>query len=184
MQKDRIKWNANYRDREYPTEPSDIVTEFYSLAPLGRALDIAAGTGRNAFFLARQGFTVDAVDISDVALRRLSDRHPNINPICADFDDFVIPKERYSLIININFLDRNLIPDICDGLVQGGMLIFETLRVDNEKKTGGPHDKDHLLRENELLRLFFSLRIIYYQESQRVSMKHQDPIASLVAFKT
>ena len=134
MQKDRIKWNAKYRDNEYPTEPSDIVTQFYSLAPLGRALDIAAGTGRNALFLARQGFTVDAVDISDVALRRLSDKHPNINPICADFDDFSIPKDRYGLIININFLDRNLVPGICEGLIQGGMLIFETLRVDSEKK--------------------------------------------------
>jgi len=182
MQKDRMRWNQKYLKHEYPTEVSRIVARFFKSAPKGHALDLAAGTGRNALFLAHQGFKVDAVDISDVGLKTFSGRHPHLYPICADLDLFHIPKERYHLIININFLDRRLVPAICEGLVTGGVLIFETLRRGSQKEKG-LYNKDHLLRDNELLHLFLSLKIIYYEEIKKMRKTYRDCMASLVAVK-
>ena len=90
MQKDRVKWNEKHRKKRFSAEPSLIVKKYCRSAPIGKALDIAAGNGRNAVFLANQGFDVEAVDISDQALIRLSGRHPNVRPVCADLDYFDI----------------------------------------------------------------------------------------------
>jgi 2-polyprenyl-3-methyl-5-hydroxy-6-metoxy-1,4-benzoquinol methylase len=68
MRQDRIKWNEKYRKQYHPTDVTGVVKRFYHLAPGKKALDIAAGNGRNAVFLSRNGFSVDAVDISEVGL--------------------------------------------------------------------------------------------------------------------
>ncbi|MBM4278855.1 MAG: class I SAM-dependent methyltransferase [Deltaproteobacteria bacterium] len=72
--------------------------------PNGKALDLAAGEGRNAVFLARNGFEVDAVDISRIGLKKakkLSEKAGvKIQTICADLKIFPIEKEKYNLIAN------------------------------------------------------------------------------------
>jgi 2-polyprenyl-3-methyl-5-hydroxy-6-metoxy-1,4-benzoquinol methylase len=68
MLRDRLKWNEKYQSQSYPDEPAAIVKQYVELAGGKNALDIAAGNGRNALFLARQGFVVDAVDIADTGL--------------------------------------------------------------------------------------------------------------------
>src|SRR5690606_24946905 len=74
-QEDRIRWDQRYRDGAYATHehPSAFLRE--RLPWIGRpqpgsmALDLACGRGRNALFLARHGFHVDALDISAEALQ-------------------------------------------------------------------------------------------------------------------
>lgn len=72
---DRTHWNARYARHGFVwstrANPS-VVTEAGSLAP-GNALDLAAGEGRNAVWLAEQGWNVRAVDFSDVALRKAAE---------------------------------------------------------------------------------------------------------------
>lgn len=126
MHRDRIKWNDKYLQHEFSTDPSRIVTKHYALSCPGKALDIAAGTGRNSIFLAKHGFSVEAVDISDVGLGQISGLYPDLHPLCVDLDPFDIPSERYILILNIRFLNRRLFPFIVEGLVPGGILIFES----------------------------------------------------------
>ena len=66
---DSNDWNRRYADTElmWGAGPNRFVAEeLGELAP-GRALDLAAGEGRNAIWLAGRGWTVDAVDFSDVA---------------------------------------------------------------------------------------------------------------------
>jgi tellurite methyltransferase len=92
MWRDRIKWNEKYRQQDYPAEPSGIVKDFFGLAPGRTALDIAAGSGRNALFLAEHGFMVDAVDIAEEGLALVAGRHPAIRPICADLDTSTSPE--------------------------------------------------------------------------------------------
>lgn len=183
MQNDRKRWNEKYLRETEPLDPSPIVKKFYKLASGGNALDIAAGTGRNARFLAEKGFQVDAVDISDVGLKRISKRHPNLHPFCIDIDTFDIPRDRYSLIINIQFLSRRLFSYMRKGLVRGGILIVETYLEAPASESSSPLCRDYLLKENELLQVFRSLRIIFYQERKQRQRGEPRYFASLVALK-
>lgn len=182
MEEDRIRWNEKYRRRRYSRTPTDIVVRHFSLAGRGRALDLAAGTGKNALFLAEKGFEVDAVDISDVAMDDLAGRHPRVHAHCVDLDGYRIPRRRYRLVVNIRYLNRALFPGIVEALVPGGLLIFETF-------IGGPQAgdpgmrRDYLLRENELLHAFLSLRILRYAEKSVAPSEGPDQVASLVARK-
>lgn len=68
----REDWDIRYAGKEFlwTVEPNRFLTrELAHLAP-GRALDLAAGEGRNAVWLAEQGWTVQAVDFSPVAIEK------------------------------------------------------------------------------------------------------------------
>jgi tellurite methyltransferase len=149
----------------------------------GTHWDIGAGNGRNSLFLAEQGFVVDAVDISDVGLSLFAGRHPNARGLCADLDTFDLPRDRYGLIINIKYLNRRLFPQIRDGLVAGGVLIFETFLETSDQRVRQPSCRDHVLRKNELLHAFLSLQIIFYQEALNTHGPEPGCLASLVAVK-
>jgi ubiquinone/menaquinone biosynthesis C-methylase UbiE len=100
---DRTYWNDRYQDESFrlPAEPSRPLGEFADSLPDGRALDVATGTGRNALFLAERGNEVDAVDVSDVALRAARERaaerglDERINWIQADLDSYRVPAATY-----------------------------------------------------------------------------------------
>ncbi len=69
---DRDDWNQRYRTAElvWTAEPNRfLVAEVTGLSP-GRALDLAAGEGRNAVWLAEQGWAATAVDYSEVAMEK------------------------------------------------------------------------------------------------------------------
>jgi SAM-dependent methyltransferase len=66
-------WNRRYAKREWPPSPREPwppVVELISTLEPGRALDLGAGEGRNALWLAERGWRVTAVDLSRVALDR------------------------------------------------------------------------------------------------------------------
>ena len=183
MRRDRLKWNEKYQCQNQPDKPAEIVQQYFDLAGGKRALDIAAGNGRNALFLARQGFGVDAVDIADKGLAQFAGKHPGIHPICADLDDFDIPAKRYDLILNIKYLNRRLFPYIREGLVPGGILIFETFLDSQNPTKNQPRCRDYLLRENELLNAFSSLKIMYHKEAKDEKDAEAAWLASLVGIK-
>lgn len=74
-------------------------------------------------------------------------------------------------------------PYIQEGLVNGGLLIFETYVEDKGHPANQPSCRDYLLRNNELLHAFLPLHIIYYQERLFKNKKADEPIASLIAVK-
>src|SRR5260370_40408620 len=67
------EWDARYSERDgaiWSGRPNGrLVAEVAGLTP-GRALDVGCGEGADAIWLARRGWTVTAIDISDVAVRR------------------------------------------------------------------------------------------------------------------
>jgi 2-polyprenyl-3-methyl-5-hydroxy-6-metoxy-1,4-benzoquinol methylase len=67
------EWDARYSEGEgarWSGRPNGrLVAEVASLTP-GRALDVGCGEGADAIWLARRGWTVTAIDVSDVALIR------------------------------------------------------------------------------------------------------------------
>ena len=162
---------------------AEIVERFYHLAPGKKALDIAAGSGRNAVFLAFKGFSVDAVDISEIGLAEFAGKYPNINAICADLDQFEIPTVHYDLIVNVKFLNRRLFPYIQEGLKPGGVLIFQALLESVGSRNTPEHCRDYLLRTNELLHAFLAMRTIYYREAGNPDTNHSHQTATLVAIR-
>ena len=63
-------WNERYSAKEYAygTEPNTFLAAHFAHLPKGRVLSLAEGEGRNAVFLAQQGYAVTAVDGSQVGL--------------------------------------------------------------------------------------------------------------------
>lgn len=174
-QDDRRKWDARYAADPGAATPSAIIVDYWHLASVGKALDIACGNGRNSIFLAARGFAVDAVDISTVATDRLARRHPDIHVVNADLDHWSIPVNRYDLIVNIRFLDRRLLATIADGLKSGGVLIVETFVADAPDK--------YCLQSQELRWTFPSLRVVDYREQKTSASSRFDRTAHLVAVK-
>lgn len=162
-------WDARYAAGEYTSskEPNKLLVELLPILPKGRALDIACGEGRNAIFLAKNGYDVDAVDISGVAIKRgeetAKEGGVNVNFIQADMEKYEIPIENYNLITNFNYLQRTLVPGIKKGLKKGGAVVFETFTLE-QQAIGSPRNPEFLLKPNELLRLFEDLHIFFYRE--------------------
>lgn len=181
----RVEWDTRYSTGDHVPErdPSRLLVDFSYILPKGRALDIACGEGRNAIYLARHGYRVDAVDISEVAIKnaRTTAKGLDINFIVADLENFSIPEDTYDLIINFYYLQRSLIPEIRKGLKKGGLLVFETYTIEHQA-FGHPKNPDFLLKPNELLRLFNDLHIVYYREGATEG-EEKKAIASLVGRK-
>lgn len=183
MLRDRIEWNRKYRCESFSGQPAAIVAHHAHRATVGRALDVACGNGRNACYLARLGFTVDAVDIALEGLKRFACRPAGIQRICADLDDFVIPPGRYRLIVNTRFLSRRLFPALQEGLCPGGLLVFESYRTAPAGKSCGLHRREHLLNPDELRQAFSRLRIIVYREHPSLQADAPSMKVSLVAVR-
>jgi tellurite methyltransferase len=190
MKADQKRWDDRFGRKEFAfgKEPNPFLKKHIRLLPKGRALDIASGEGRNAVFLAQQGFEVDAVDISEKGLEKAQklarEKGVKINALSVDLDQYQIEKERYDLITNCYFLRRSLIPKIKKGLKKGGRVIFETYILEQRKLgTGGPKQAKYFLRTNELLRLFKNFRILFYREGIFKEGGRKKAVASLVAEK-
>jgi SAM-dependent methyltransferase len=168
---DRERWNQKYL-AGWKSSLHKTLLDFYRFAPLGRALEVACGTGENAVFLAKAGFVVDAVDISDIAIQKAKELARKegvyVNFICADLDHFVPEENAYELVVNFYYLNRSLIPKLKRALKQEGLIIFETY---NEKHTLVKKDfnPEYLLKEGELLQLFRDFEVLHYSESFNIS---------------
>ncbi|RPI92330.1 MAG: class I SAM-dependent methyltransferase, partial [Chloroflexi bacterium] len=127
-------------------------------SPGARALELACGLGHNAIWLAEQGYTVDALDISLQGLRHACATMQRrgvrgVNFIAADLDHFALPVYAYDLLIVFRFLDRDLFPAIRSCVRPGGRVIYETLNVRHLERMPdcSPH---HVLQLDELRRYF------------------------------
>jgi len=188
--KDKERWEARYDkpDRVYGTVPSDFLrAKIDNLPGEGLALDIASGEGRNSVFLAERGLEVIALDISESALRRClslaRERGVNVMTAVVDLTQFQIPKESFHTIINFNFLDRSLAAQMIDGLRPRGLLLFETMTID-QLRWKPDFNPEFLLSEGELQRMFSGLEIIEYAEKTIPSGDSFRCVASLLARKT
>lgn len=186
MKEDEIRWDKRYQLKTFPETANDLIRDFCHLGEKGRALDIAAGNGRNAAFLSDQGFWVDAVEISGVAINLVRKKDPLINCIHEDLDHFTPQPDAYDLIVNINFLNRRLFPHIKRALRKNGILIFQTF-LDRHFETGlqPAPNRDYYLHSNELLHTFLSLQVLFYKEEWVVRANGEKrEAAKLVARKT
>lgn len=160
----RSKWDALYNTKSYVfgKDPSQFLVQIKDKIKIGKVLDIAMGEGRNAVYLAKNGFNVEGVDISINAIKKArklaTDQHTSIKTIVADLSHYQIKPDTYDVIMNIDYLQRDLVPQIKKGLKKSGFIIFE-----NQINT--PQDKkEYYLEKGELKELFKEFNILIYQE--------------------
>ena len=149
----RAAWEHRQRVSGPPRAPEPSVVEWLDLLPRALALDLACGTGRHSLALARAGFKVVAIDYAEASLRALqttarAERLP-IWPLAADLSTFPLRRNRFDAILNVNFLDRALVPRLIGALRPGGALLFDTFLID-QAATGHPRNPDFMLRHYEL----------------------------------
>ena len=190
MRSDRERWNERFKGKGFAfgKDPNPFLKKYIRFLPKGKALDLAAGEGRNAVFLAQHGFDVDAVDISRKGLikakKLAGEMGVKVHALIADLDTYKIEKEKYDLIANLYFLKRSLIPKIKRGLKKGGRIIFETYILEHrEISAEGPKDRKYYLIPNELLWLFKDFRILFYREGIFKEGGKRKAVASLIAEK-
>jgi tellurite methyltransferase len=170
---DQSRWDHQYALSSGTDLPSSFLRQILDSdawdIPRGLALDVAAGTGRNAIFLAERGFRVVAIDISSIALdearRRAEKKSLAISWQQADLEQIELPHNTYDLIVNFNYLQRSLFPQIRKSLKADGRVIFETYLVD-QQAIGHPKNPAYLLDHNELLEQFRDFRLLYYREGK------------------
>lgn len=99
------EWDARYLERDgamWSGRPNGrLVAEVAALTP-GRALDVGCGEGADAIWLAQQGWTVTAIDISEVALARAREASHRsgtaVEWICADALRTPLPAGAFDLV--------------------------------------------------------------------------------------
>ena len=102
---DQTAWDERYAgpDLVWGTGPNCFVAEELAALPPGRAIDLGTGEGRNAIWLAERGFTVTAVDFSQVGLARAAglaaERGVSVDWVHADLLDYRPAPGRYDLVL-------------------------------------------------------------------------------------
>ena len=162
------KWNDRYRAAVGEPQASRVLRENLHLLPeTGRALDLACGLGANAILLAQQGLKVDAWDIADVPIAALQDialkRRLSIRAVVRDVEAHPPETASYDVIVVSYFLERDVCPALVQALKPGGLIYYQTFtqqRVSNR----GPQRAEFRLADQELLRLFSGLQVLFYRE--------------------
>jgi SAM-dependent methyltransferase len=133
--------------------PSPWITRWAPLiAPGAAVLDVAAGGGRHTRFLRGRGHRVTAMDRDVSGLADLAS-DPEVEVETADLEDgspWPLPGRRFGAVVVTNYLHRPLWPDLMAALEPGGVLLYETFMVGNER-FGKPSNPAFLLRDGELL---------------------------------
>lgn len=161
----REDWNRRYSEKDFvwTVDPNRFLTaEVQSLSP-GSALDLAAGEGRNAVWLAEQGWTVRAVDFSDVGIekgRRLAAARnvaDKIDFVVADLRDYQFETDRFDLVVLFYLqLPQNELSPIIEraarAVAPGGTFLL--VAHDSANLThgyGGPQDPDVLYTAEQVV---------------------------------
>jgi SAM-dependent methyltransferase len=174
-------WNQRYAAGEKLDEPhAPLVEQFVVALEPGAALDLACGPGRNAQYLAERGWRVTAVDGSAVALEHLRQRAQakrlELDIRLADLErgEFRFPVNSYDLVLDILYLQRDLIPQIQSALRPGGLLIATVLLAPSDE----PRPTPTRATPGELRALFRGWRVLHYRETSVAELVAAKPSAS------
>jgi SAM-dependent methyltransferase len=140
-------------------EPSAWVTRWAALVTRGPVVDVASGSGRHSRLFVQKNIPVVAVDREAQAI-------PGVRFVKADLEDgspWPFAGERFGAIVVANYLHRPLFPLLAAALEEGGVLIYETFMLGNERY-GRPSNPNFLLRPGELLEAFGALTLVAFEQ--------------------
>lgn len=135
-------------------QASPWIARFAHLVPPGApVLDVACGQGRHSLFFLERGHKVTAVDIDISGMAALSGR-PDLELVQADLEgdgrSWPFSGRQFGAVVVVNYLWRPLFLDLIAAVAPGGVLLYDTFAVGQERH-GRPRNPDHLLRPGELL---------------------------------
>ena len=182
-------WDERYRSRERSAEDLEaaatpLVIETAKKLRPGKALDLACGSGRNALYLARQGWSVTAVDGSAEAIAILRERARKealtIDAQVADLAAplFAIDPNNWELICICYYLQRGLFKTAKQGLVPGGTLLAIAHTVEADEEPNATR-----LALGEMATYFEGWQIVHAYEGKPADPAHRRAVAEIVVRK-
>ena len=141
------------------------------LPTTGDALDVASGSGRNAFWLAARGLRTLAIDKSATAIAEIRQTARQLQlPLRADVvdletDDASLPVAASDVIVVVHYLHRALFPSLRAALRPGGVLVYETF-TRAQAQRGKPTNPAFLLEPGELGALVAPLNVLFEREGE------------------
>ena len=179
---DRQQWDARYSGAEFEwsMHPNQFLTAELDGTPPGRALDLAAGEGRNSVWLAARGWRVTAVDFSRVGLdkgRELSAQHGvgdgRVDWVVADLSEYTPARSAFDLVL-IAYLQvgaalrGQVLAGAAAALVPGGTLLVVGHDLANlTEGVGGPSRPDVLYTPEAITAALPGLRILRAERVRR-----------------
>jgi SAM-dependent methyltransferase len=195
---DRQQWDARYSGAgfEWSMHPNQFLTAELDGTPPGRALDLAAGEGRNSVWLAARGWRVTAVDFSRVGLdkgRRLSADHGigdgggdgQVDWVAADLGEYTPARSAFDLVL-IAYLQvgaalrGQVLAGAAAALVPGGTLLVVGHDLANlTEGTGGPSSPDVLYTPEAITAALPGLRIRRAERVRRTVERDGEPATAV-----
>lgn len=166
---DRARWDARWsRASEGRAAPAWLDELDDELPRRGRALDVAAGTGRVALWMAARGLVASAVDVSPVGLAIAADAACAaglaLETIALDLEAAPLPDGPFHLIACFHYRQPALFAAMRKRLAPGGVLVAELATVQNLERHARP-SRRWLAEPNELLAAAEGLFVAYYREA-------------------
>ncbi len=194
-------WEKAYKDASVSTfgKPSDEFNSLVKKLPQGaKVLDLGAGDGRNAIFLAKKGFDVTAVDVSEAGIKKLEkiagEKGAKVKTKVQDMREFKFD-EQYDLIIShgcLHMIERKewqkLIERIRENTKLGG---YNVILVFTDKIEPSKNLKEFmvgLFREGEIFSLYSDWEIIQqksyvFNDKHPGGVRHTHSVNKIVAKK-
>ncbi|MDN3016407.1 class I SAM-dependent methyltransferase [Paenibacillus sp. BSR1-1] len=172
----KTKWNLKHKERIEQLKEPGPNPRLKNLSPNlsgGTALDLACGLGGNSFFLARMNYSVEAMDISDVAINYIHNYsvknnlklQPKVTNL-TDLTNLKWPNSPYDLIVISYYLDRSLFPIVKNLIREDGYFFMETYYqspLDENQRVSNQYK----LESKELLAEFCDWKVVFFEEIEK-----------------
>jgi len=172
-------WDERYSAKEYAygTNPNKFLEANVSSIPKGKVLSLAEGEGRNAVFLAKQGYSVTAVDSSLVGLskaRKLAeDNGVTVEFIHTDLAEYDLGENKWDGIVSIfcplpSSIRKQLHKKVEAALKRNGVFLLEAYTPAQLKYgTGGGNSVDVMQSKESLSLELAGLKFKHLIELER-----------------
>ena len=179
---DLAGWEARYRGGDSDLVPTPLLVRTVEELPVGRALDLACGAGRNSLYLARRGWQVTAIDGSATAIEILRNRAQQeglaVETAVLDLagHQYVPAEGSFDLVGVLYHLQRDLFEPAKSAVKPGGLFLCIVHVTENAESKAA-----HSLHPGELGRYFAGWEILHSFEGQPEDTSHRRPVAEMVA---
>ena len=175
----RERWNRSLVDNDryvFNKQPNRLLTATVESVTPGKALVVAMGQGRNALFLAREGWEVTGVDLADKAIAYAEDEAKKqgveLNTVIESFETFDYGTEQWDLItwlyggcLGVDEITTTL----KKALKPGGLFVFEFFHREAGIGMGRPNFGCEAQAVKEMFMQEGGFEVLLYEEKDGIA---------------